>query len=69
MKKFIKFLFKGLINNEEVINESRHHPWWAALIVGLISVIIAIVPAAVSILNIKGSEILTSSENRSLDRR
>lgn len=67
MKKFIKFLFKGLINNEEVINESRHHPWWAALIVGLISVIIAIVPAAVSILNIKGSEILTSSENRSLD--
>ena len=67
MKKFIKFLFKGLVNNEEVIINSKQHPWWSALIVLLFSLVIAVVPSFVQIANVKGSEILTSTQNASLD--
>ena len=67
MKKFIKFLFKGLVNNEEVIYESKKHPWWAAALVLLVSIIVAIIPSFVSIARVKGSEALTSTQNASLD--
>ena len=67
MKKFIKFLFKGLVNNEEVIYESKKHPWWSAAIILILSIVVAIIPSFVSIAKIKGSEVLTSSQNASLD--
>ena len=67
MKKFIKFLFKGLVNNEEVIYSSKHHPWWSAVLVLLFSLIIAVVPSFVQIAQVQGSEVLTASQNASLD--
>ena len=67
MKKFIKFLFKGLVNNEEVIYSSKHHPWWSAVLVLLFSLVIAVVPSFVQIAQVKGSEVLTTSQNASLD--
>ena len=67
MKKFIKFLFKGLVNNEEVIYESKKHPWWAAVIVTLFSLIIAVIPSFVQIARVKGAEVLTNAQNASLD--
>ena len=67
MKKFIKFLFKGLVNNDEVIYSSKHHPWWSAVLVLLFSLIIAVIPSFVQIVQVKGSEVLTSSQNASLD--
>ena len=67
MKKFIKFLFKGLVNNEEVIYESKKHPWWAAGLVLLVSLIVAVIPSFVTIAQVKGSEALTASQNASLD--
>ena len=67
MKKFIKFLFKGLVNNEEVIYESKKHPWWAAVIVFLLSLVVAVIPSFVQIAKIQGAEVLTTSQNASLD--
>lgn len=67
MKKFFKFLFKGLVNNEEVIYESKKQPWWTAIIVFLLSLVIAVVPSFVQITRIKGAEVLTTSQNASLD--
>ena len=67
MKKFIKFLFKGLVNNEEVIYESKKHPWWAAIIVFILSLVIAVIPSFVQIARIQGAEVLTTTQNASLD--
>lgn len=67
MKKFIKFLFKGLVNNEEVIKNSKKHPWWSALIIVILSVIIAIIPTFVSLATKDSAAALTSTQNASLD--
>ena len=67
MKKFFKFLLKGLVNNEEVIYESKKQPWWTAIIVFLLSLVIAVIPSFVQITRIKGAEVLTTSQNASLD--
>ena len=67
MKKFIKFLFKGLVNNEEVIYESKKYPWWAAIIVFILSLVIAVIPSFVQIARIQGAEVLTTTQNASLD--
>ena len=67
MKKFFKFLFKGLVNNKEVIYESKKHPWWAAVIVALISLIVAVIPSFVQIAKVQGAAVLTATQNASLD--
>ena len=67
MKNFIKFLFKGLVNNEEVIYQSKHQKWWTAILVLLFSIVVAVVPSFVQIAQVQGSEVLTTSQNASLD--
>ena len=67
MKKFFKFLFKGLVNNEEVIYESKKQPWWAAVIVFLVSLVVAVVPSFVSIAKVQGAAVLNATQNASLD--
>ena len=67
MKKFLKFLFKGLINNEEVIYGSKHHPWVAAIIIAVLSIILGVVPSFTQIAQTKGAALLTSGQNASLD--
>lgn len=67
MKKFLKFLFKGFISNQEVLDEGKKKPFWMALIFLLVSLIISVVPAFVSIANTSGASVLTSANNASLD--
>lgn len=67
MKKFFKFLFKGLISNQEVIDTSNDYPKWAGIIALVFSAVVAVIPAFTSIAKTQGSSIVSSSSNASLD--
>lgn len=63
----IKFLFRGLISNDTVI-EGKEKKWWLAIVVGVISIIISLIPALVQVSRLDGSTILTSNTNYSFDK-
>ena len=63
----IQFIFSSLFNNGVIIDESKKQPWWTAIIVFIISLVIAVIPSFVQIAKIQGAEVLTSSQNASLD--
>lgn len=67
MKKFFKFLFKGLISNQEVIDTSNNYPKWAGIIAMIFSAIVAVIPAFTNIANTQGASIMTNTSNASLD--
>ena len=43
MKNF-KLVLKSLVNNEACVEGGRHRPWWIAIILFFLSMIIALVP-------------------------
>lgn len=63
----IKFIFSSLFSNQKIIDESKKRPWWLAIIIFILSLVIAIVPVTISYMNVKGSNVLTASTNYSLD--
>ena len=69
MKKFLKFLLKGLYSNQEIIEESKSKPFWQSLIILVISLVVAVIPLFSSIASTNGSDILVnkSAQNCSLD--
>lgn len=67
MKKFLKFILKGLVSNEEVIEGSKKYPLWAGIIALIFSTILAVIPAFVSIAKTQGSSVITNTSNASLD--
>lgn len=54
---------KSLINNDACVELGTHHPWYSALIAGVLSVIISIIPIAVSRAQVNGSDFLGSTTN------
>ena len=51
MKQNIAFFFKSLISNNTAIDGARKKPWYAAVIIFFISIIISIIPTGVMQLN------------------
>lgn len=63
----IKFIFGSLFSNRRLVDESNEHPIWLALIIFLLSLCAAVLPMTITSLNVQGSQILTVTENYSLD--
>lgn len=59
--KFVLLTFlKSLISNDAAIEGAKKAPWWMALILGVASIALPLIPTAVSIGNQKGSDYLTN---------
>lgn len=63
----LTYLFKSLYKNS-VIVEQRKRPWWIALILGILSITIILIPTIIKSVNVRGSSILTSTKNYELDK-
>lgn len=63
----VKFIFSSLFKNDTVINESKKRPWWLAIIIVMISCIVALIPSITTVLNYNGSDIITRTDNHNLD--
>lgn len=59
--KTLKLILKSLINNEATVEGGRHHPWWIALILFFLSMIISIVPIFVQTITASGSSFISST--------
>jgi len=53
-------ILKSLISNQTAIDSSEDRPWWVALIIAVLSVILAAVPVFVSVVTINGSDYFKS---------
>ncbi len=58
----IKFIFGSLFSNKVAL-DGRKKAWWLAIVVFLISMILAVIPTMVTINKINGSDILDKSLN------
>lgn len=47
-KSFLSNFFIGLFSNKKAIEGSKTNPWWVALIIGLASALLPVIPIAVS---------------------
>lgn len=60
----LKFAFKSLYSNQVIIDERKNKPWWLALIMFVLSLIIVGLPTFISGMTAKGSSIITSKSNQ-----
>ncbi len=60
MKNF-KLVLKSLINNEACVEGGRHRPWWIALILFFISMIVSIIPIFVQAITKTGSSFVSTA--------
>ena len=65
--KPIKFIFSSLFSNQKIIDESKKQPWWLAILLVVLSCIIAVVPIFTSVMGSNGSDIISTAQNYSLD--
>ena len=65
--KTLKFILASLFSNKRIVDEGSQHPFWVAIIIFLISLVIAVVPMTVSIISVQGSSLITTTENYALD--
>lgn len=65
--KSLKFIFSSLLSNQKITDESNEQPWWLAIVIALLSIVIAIIPTTVQVMTVQGSDIITRVENYSLD--
>ena len=63
----LKFLLRSLFSNEAIIKEGRKQKWWLTVLVLLLSIIISLIPAFVSILNTNGSAIISNAQTQNID--
>lgn len=59
-KKFLSNFFFGLFSNDHAIEGSKSNPWWVALIIGLVSVFIPVIPLSVAQANTYGASFLSN---------
>ena len=55
MKQNIKLFFASLVSNNSAIDAARKKPWYAAIILFFISILLAAIPATVLQLKVKGN--------------
>lgn len=61
-KNNLKNIFGSLYSNQRAIDAARHNPWWAALIVFILSICIPVVPIVTSGMNQYGSSVISNSK-------
>jgi len=49
-------ILRGCVSNQGAIDSAKEHHWWVALLLGLLSIIIAVVPTFVSVITVNGSD-------------
>lgn len=59
--KNLKLILKSLINNEACVEGGRHRPWWIAIIIFFLSMIISIIPVFVQTFTKSGAEFISST--------
>lgn len=62
------YLLKSFYKNDVIVEQRKKRSWWLALIFGILSVAIILIPTMISAFRVKGSSILTSSKNYELDK-
>lgn len=63
----LKFLAKSLFSNNEIIQKAKAKKFWLALLIMVLSLIIAIIPTFTSIINVNGGSIVTSNSQTQFD--
>lgn len=58
----LKLLFSSLFKNDAAVEGGRTQPWWIALTLLLVSVIIAIIPTMIQIGQTKGSDVFKGAQ-------
>ena len=61
MKKNLKLFFTSLINNNAVIDGARKKPWYAAIIMFFISIVLSVIPGCVMELRKQGDKYFESN--------
>lgn len=61
MEKTGKVILKSLINNNQAVNGARHKPWFIAVIMAFISLILSLIPTFVTALNQSGDKFIASN--------
>lgn len=61
MKKNLKLFFSSLINNNSCIDGARKKPWYAAIIIFLISIVLSVIPGVVMELRKQGDKYFEST--------
>ena len=61
MKQNIKLFFASLISNNSAIDGARKKPWYAAIIIFFVSIILSVIPGSVSQLKQKGESYFTNT--------
>jgi len=57
---FIKKFLVGLFSNNAAIEGSKQYKWWVAVLIGVLSVAVALVPTFVSLCNSNGSAVFST---------
>lgn len=66
-KTGIKTFFRGLIKNNACYEGGTNYPWWAALIIALVGIMIAIIPTMVTYGTANGADFITTNTNLGLE--
>ena len=56
-------IFGSLISNQRAINGAKHNPWWVAIIMFVLAVILSVVPITVNTSKTYGSQFLANKTN------
>ena len=61
-KTFLSNFFGGLISNQRAIDGSKTNPWWVALIIGLVGVVLPVLPITISQAKTYGASFLSANK-------
>ena len=61
-KSFLSNFFGGLISNDRAIEGSKTNPWWVALIIGIVSVVLPVLPITISQAKTYGASFLSANK-------
>jgi hypothetical protein len=56
-------IFGGLFSNQRAINGAKHNPWWVAIIMFILAVVVAVLPITVNTFSAYGSSFLAGRVN------
>ncbi len=61
-KSFLSNFFGGLISNDRAIEGAKTNPWWVALIIGVVSVVLPVLPITISQAKTYGASFLSANK-------
>ncbi len=61
-KSFLSNFFGGLISNDRAIEGAKTNPWWVALIIGIVGVLLPVIPITVSQAKTYGASFLAANK-------